>query len=86
MWSIGVRQAWVSIAPSLCRAAPNSHQQQLLFGYRYLYVAYVDAVKRVGSNVVAVAFGRFFFDETDARRRLLAALVMSAGVALVLAA
>ena len=54
-----------------------------LFAFRYLYVAYVDAVKRGGGNLFAVAFGRVFFGERGARRQLLAALVMSAGIALV---
>ncbi len=52
--------------------------------YRFLYVAYVDAVKRAGGNVLAVLMGATFFAEGDVRRRLLAAALMSAGVALVL--
>ncbi len=52
--------------------------------YRYLYVAYVDAVKRAGGNVLAVLIGVAFFAEKDLPRRLLAACLMGAGVALLL--
>lgn len=52
--------------------------------YRFLLVGYVDAVKRAGGNVFAVGFGMLFFAERNLRRRLLAAALMSAGVALVL--
>jgi drug/metabolite transporter (DMT)-like permease len=52
--------------------------------YRFLYVAYVDAVKRGGGNLLAVALGVLVFAEGDVVRRLVAASLMSAGVALVL--
>lgn len=52
--------------------------------YRHLFVAYVDAVKRAGGNILAVVSGLVFFGEGHFARRLLAAGLMSAGVALVL--
>lgn len=51
--------------------------------YRFLLVGYVDAVKRGGGNVFAVLAGSLFFAERNTARRLLAAGLMSAGVALV---
>lgn len=54
------------------------------FAYRFLFVAYVDALKRGGGNLFAVLLGIFLFAEGDGRRRLLGAALMSAGVALVL--
>lgn len=54
------------------------------FSYRLLLVAYVDAIKRAGANVLSIVFGRAFFAEAVSVRRLLAAGLMSAGVALVL--
>jgi drug/metabolite transporter (DMT)-like permease len=57
-----------------------------LFAYRHVYVAYVDAVKRGGGNLLAIVAGRLLFAEPHAARRLTAALCMSLGVALVLLA
>jgi drug/metabolite transporter (DMT)-like permease len=53
-------------------------------GYRYLYVAYVDAVKRAGGNLLALLLGALFFAEGINPRRLVAAILMSIGVSLVL--
>jgi drug/metabolite transporter (DMT)-like permease len=53
-------------------------------GYRYLYVAYVDAVKRAGGNLLALLLGALFFAEGFNPRRLVAAILMSIGVSLVL--
>ncbi len=55
-----------------------------LFAFRFLFVAYVDAVKRAGANVFAMLLDRVFFGEPLLARRLLAAGLMGAGVALVL--
>jgi hypothetical protein len=55
-----------------------------LLSFRYLLVAYTDAVKRASGNVVAVLAGALWFAEAGAGRRLLAALVMGIGVALIL--
>ncbi len=54
--------------------------------YRFLYVAYVDAVKRAGGNVLAVVLGVAFFAEGHLGRRLAAAALMGAGVVFVLLA
>ncbi len=54
-----------------------------LESFAILPVAYTDAVKRAGGNVVAVLLGALLFAEGQAGRRLLAVLVMSAGVALI---
>lgn len=47
-------------------------------------VGLVDSVKRFTGNVMAVAMGRIVFGEAITPRKLLAALVMAAGVALIL--
>jgi uncharacterized membrane protein len=53
-------------------------------GYRYIYVAYVDAVKRAGGNILAVLLGAVLFSESLVPRRLVATILMSIGVSLVL--
>lgn len=54
-----------------------------LFAFRFLFVAYVDAVKRAGGNVFAVLVGLLWFGEGEPGRRLAAAALMSAGVAMI---
>jgi drug/metabolite transporter (DMT)-like permease len=71
---------WLALAGAVGAAALLLQ----FLSYRFLLVGYVDAVKRGGGNLFAVLFGMLFFAEGNGRRRLLAAAVMSAGVALVL--
>ncbi len=54
------------------------------FGYRFLLVGYVDAVKRAGGNFFAMALGSLFFKERIHPRQIIAILLMSLGVALLL--
>ncbi len=79
---LAARSSWSTLAAAgvVMAAALLLH----LFAYRYLLVAYVDAVKRAAANVFAIGFGRAFFGEAHVTRRLVGALVMSAGVALIL--
>lgn len=55
-----------------------------LFAFRFLFVAYVDAVKRAGGNLLAVLLGLLWFGEREPGWRLLAAALMSGGVAMIL--
>ncbi len=71
---------WVVLGGVVMCAALLLH----LFAFRYLFIAYADAVKRAGGNLVAVMMGAMLFGEADWRRRLGAAAVMSVGVALIL--
>jgi len=54
-----------------------------LFAFRFLFVAYVDAVKRAAGNVFAIVLGLLFFSEREPGRRLVAAALMGAGVAMI---
>jgi drug/metabolite transporter (DMT)-like permease len=71
---------WVALAGLVMSAAMLLQ----LFSFRFLFVAYADAMKRSGGNLVAVLFGAFFFGEGGWQRRLLAVAVMSVGVTLIL--
>ena len=53
-------------------------------GYRFLLVGYVDAIKRAGGTLLAVALGVLFFKERLRPLQIVAILLMSLGVALVL--
>lgn len=55
-----------------------------LTSYAFIDVAYVETVKRAVGVTAAIAAGFFFFGESDIWRRLLGAVVMSAGVAMIL--
>ena len=85
-----VQQAWAELdvpqcgycQPGIIMTAAALLTQFL--GYRYLYVAYVDAVKRAGGNLLALLLGARFFAEGINHRRLVAAILMSIGVSLVL--
>lgn len=57
-----------------------------LTSYAMFDVAYVETVKRAVGVIAAIAAGYFFFGERDLTRRLIGALVMTAGVALILIA
>lgn len=52
--------------------------------YESLDIAYVETVKRAIGVLLAMAAGYWFFDERDIKRRLFAALLMVAGVAMIL--
>ncbi len=79
---LGARRAlwpWLALAGAVTAAALLLQ----LLAFRYLFVAYADSVKRATANLLAVVFGALLFAEGDPRRRLIAALLMSVGVALV---
>lgn len=52
--------------------------------YHYMDLAYVETIKRAIGMIAAIVIGWLWFDEADFGRRLFAALVMAAGVAMVL--
>lgn len=80
LWERRRLLGWIALAGIVTSAALLLQ----LFSFRFLFIAYADAVKRAGGNLVAVLFGAFFFGEGGWRRRLLAVSVMSVGVALIL--
>ncbi len=80
LWERRRLLGWVALAGVVMGVALLLH----LFSLRFLFVAYADAMKRTGGNLVAVMFGAFFFGEGDWRRRLVAVAVMSLGVTLIL--
>ena len=55
-----------------------------LWAYHYMDVAYVETMKRAIGVVASILVGWRLFGEGELKRRLLAAVVMSLGVALVL--
>ena len=55
-----------------------------LSAYHFIDVAYVETVKRAVGVIASVAIGTLYFGEGDPARRLLAAAVMAAGVAMVI--
>lgn len=55
-----------------------------LGAYEYIEVAYVETIKRAVGVLGAVAAGYFLFGEGEIPRRLLGAVVMAVGVAMVL--
>ncbi len=57
-----------------------------LTSYVYIDVAYVETIKRAIGVTAAIVVGFVIFGERDLRRRLLGALIMSLGVALILLA
>lgn len=57
-----------------------------LSSYAYIDVAYVETIKRGVGVIGAIAAGYFLFGERDIGRRLLGALVMVIGVAMILMA
>ena len=57
-----------------------------LTSYAFIDVAYVETIKRAIGVMAAIGAGYFIFGERDVMRRLFGALVMSAGVALILLA
>lgn len=71
---------WLAIAGLLAVGAMAVQ----LTSYAFIDVAYVETVKRAVGVTAAIAAGYFFFGERDIWRRLLGALVMSVGVALIL--
>jgi drug/metabolite transporter (DMT)-like permease len=72
---------WWLVLGAVCTAAALLTQ---FVGYRYLYVAYVDAVKRAGGNLLALLLGALFFAEGTVARRIFAVALMGAGVGFVL--
>jgi drug/metabolite transporter (DMT)-like permease len=71
---------WIAIGALFTAAALLTQ----FVAYRYMYVAYVDSVKRAGGNLLALLLGAVFFSEKTLPRRLAAATAMSLGVVLVL--
>lgn len=71
---------WLAVAGLLAVGAMAFQ----LTSYAFIDVAYVETVKRAVGVTAAIAAGYFFFGERDIWRRLLGALVMSAGVAMIL--
>lgn len=57
-----------------------------LTSYAFIDVAYVETIKRAVGVTASIAAGYFLFGERDMWRRLLGAVVMSVGVALILVA
>ncbi len=57
-----------------------------LISYAYVDVAYVETIKRAVGVTAAIMAGYFLFGERDLLRRLVGALVMVVGVALILMA
>ncbi len=57
-----------------------------LTSYAFIDVAYVETIKRAVGVIAAIGAGYLFFGERDIWRRLLGAVVMSVGVALILMA
>ncbi|HEX2251813.1 MAG TPA: DMT family transporter [Thermoanaerobaculia bacterium] len=55
-----------------------------LLAYGLVWVALVETVKRGFGNLLALAYGRFLFDEAVGRVQVVAVLLMGAGVALIL--
>lgn len=81
-------QALKKVLPSWKLAALASGTQALgivtqLFAFSFLFVAYVDTIKRSGA-LFAVLIGYFYFHERPLRPRLLGASVMFAGVCLII--
>ena len=55
-----------------------------LTSYAYIDVAYVETIKRAVGVCAAIMVGYLVFGEEDLWRRMLGALIMSVGVALIL--
>ncbi len=55
-----------------------------LAAYKFVEIAYVETLKRAVGVLAAMGIGYFVFHEGDIRRRLVGAVVMLAGVAMIL--